>query len=78
MPESNRPKGSIKKEGFMSPAPGDLEKKGKEKLAKVYASVRKTQGGSENKEDKEKAARIAWSQVNKDEGQQSLWDSIKK
>ena len=63
MPESNRPKGSIKKEGFFSPAPGKLSHNKKEKLAKIYASIRKQEGGAENPAEKEKAAKIAWSQV---------------
>lgn len=66
MPESARPKGSIKKEGYFSPAPGNLSKGKKEKLATVYAKVRKEEGGGENPKDKEKAAKIAWSVVNKD------------
>ena len=81
MPESARPEGSIKKEDFFSPAPGDLAKSKKQELAKVYAAVRKTQGGSEAKEDKTKAAKIAWSQV-KDEDNDwkvviAIWNGFK-
>lgn len=66
MPESSRPKGSIKKEGYFSPAPGNLSKGKKEELATIYANVRKENGGGENPKDKEKAAKIAWAAVNKD------------
>ena len=67
MPESNKPKGSTEYKGFMSPAPGDLEKKDKKKLSHIYSSIREKQSGSESPEDKAKAAKIAWSQINKDQ-----------
>lgn len=60
MPEANRPKGSVKYQGFFSPAPGNLSSGRKKVLSHVYSSVRSEQGGSESPEDKARAAKIAW------------------
>jgi hypothetical protein len=44
-------------DGFLSPEPGDLPEAGADMLANIYAARRKAG------DDKEKAAKIAWSQV---------------
>jgi hypothetical protein len=46
-------------EGYESPEPGNLSKKGADILAEVYASCRKNGG------DKEKCSKEAWSSVEK-------------
>jgi len=51
--------------GYKSPEPGNLGKSDTKKLAKVYAGVRKGEKG-DSPEEKEKAAKIAWSVVNKE------------
>lgn len=50
--------------GFKSPSPGDLPEKGADILAKTYASCRKGHG-KEDKENKKKCSKIAWSSVHK-------------
>lgn len=46
-------------DGYESPEPGDLPKKGVDILATTYASCRKDGGG------KEKCSKIAWGAVNR-------------
>lgn len=62
--EINKHKQGLKYGGYESPEPGELGKKGKDILKKTYAGVRSGQDSS-SPEDKEKAAKIAWSQVKK-------------
>lgn len=56
--------GRLKYKGYISPAPGDLNKSDKELLARVYGGCR-TNNPGEVPEYKAKCAKIAWNMVNK-------------